>query len=154
MLVIHLIRKPLSEGNVASNVLKWGCGALNIDASRIGADVLVNPPAGNVAGTASPNMSTYGMPRDVAPTTSVGRWPANLVLSCHPEHPKCCPVADLNAQVGITKGAIRKPTGRPIYDQSGARAVTWNPNDVLDTTERGYTDEGGPSRYFKQVREG
>lgn len=30
-----LVRKPCSEKTVAANVLKWGTGALNIDASRI-----------------------------------------------------------------------------------------------------------------------
>jgi hypothetical protein len=30
-----LLRKPLSEGTVAANVLKYGCGALNIDATRV-----------------------------------------------------------------------------------------------------------------------
>jgi site-specific DNA-methyltransferase (adenine-specific) len=30
-----LVRKPLSEKNVAANVLKWGTGALNIEACRI-----------------------------------------------------------------------------------------------------------------------
>src|SRR5690606_11258823 len=33
---IILARKPLSEPNVAANVLKWGTGALNIDGCRIG----------------------------------------------------------------------------------------------------------------------
>jgi hypothetical protein len=37
MLVITVTRKPL-EGTVASNSLKWGCGGINIDASRIGND--------------------------------------------------------------------------------------------------------------------
>jgi hypothetical protein len=36
MKVIHLLRKPCSEGTVAANVLRYGTGALNIDASRIG----------------------------------------------------------------------------------------------------------------------
>jgi len=36
MRVIHLARKPLSEPSVAANVLKHGCGALNIDACRVG----------------------------------------------------------------------------------------------------------------------
>ena len=35
MKIITIARKPLSESNVASNVLKHGCGALNVDASRI-----------------------------------------------------------------------------------------------------------------------
>jgi len=30
-----LLRKPISEKNVAANVLRWGTGALNIDASRV-----------------------------------------------------------------------------------------------------------------------
>jgi hypothetical protein len=33
---IIIARKPLSESSVAANVLKWGTGALNIDACRIG----------------------------------------------------------------------------------------------------------------------
>lgn len=32
---ICLARKPLSEGSVAANVLRWGCGAIHIDACRI-----------------------------------------------------------------------------------------------------------------------
>ena len=35
MRLIHLLRKPVSEGTVASNVLKHGVGAINIEASRI-----------------------------------------------------------------------------------------------------------------------
>ncbi len=31
-----LVRKPISEKTVAANVLKWGAGAINVDASRIG----------------------------------------------------------------------------------------------------------------------
>src|SRR5208282_5262779 len=33
---IVLARKPLSERNVAANVLRWGTGALNVDGCRIG----------------------------------------------------------------------------------------------------------------------
>ena len=33
---IVVARKPLSEKNVALNVLKWGTGGINIDATRIG----------------------------------------------------------------------------------------------------------------------
>ena len=33
-MIITLLRKPL-EGSVADNVLKHGCGALNIDATRV-----------------------------------------------------------------------------------------------------------------------
>lgn len=33
---IVLARKPISESSIAANVLKWGTGALNIDACRVG----------------------------------------------------------------------------------------------------------------------
>jgi len=42
MRVIHVLRKPLSEGTVAANTLKHGTGGLNIDASRISTDDNLN----------------------------------------------------------------------------------------------------------------
>jgi len=89
MKVIHLLRKPCSEGTVAANVLRWGTGAMNIDATRVGfvseadeaesktknqhADFGSAPVTGNVA------YSDYSMvaPKNYNPP---GRWPANLVL--------------------------------------------------------------------------
>ena len=44
---IILARKPLGENTVAANVLKWGTGALNIDACRIaGANPSIDRRAG------------------------------------------------------------------------------------------------------------
>ncbi len=37
---IVVARKPLSEKNVALNVLKWGTGGINIDDCRIGSDMI------------------------------------------------------------------------------------------------------------------
>lgn len=56
-----LARKPIAEKNVASQVLKTGTGAINIDACRFG----------------------YGDPCWIGPqnkaeTSDLGRWPANL----------------------------------------------------------------------------
>jgi hypothetical protein len=62
-----------------------------------------------------------------------------------------CPVAALDAQSGNTKAVTRKPTGKPIYATEGS-AMVWNSNSVMDSTERGFTDEGGASRFFKQVK--
>lgn len=58
-----------------------------------------------------------------------------------------CPVAALDEQSGVSKRAVRQPTGRAT---EGA-AVNWNPNSVMDTTVRGFIDTGGASRFFKQV---
>ena len=71
---IVVARKPL-VGTVAANVLEWGVGGLNIDASRIGTEaVTINTfdngakPFGNGAG------------EDYTSRQSVGRWPANIIL--------------------------------------------------------------------------
>lgn len=44
---IALARKPVSEKNIAANCLKWGTGALNIDATRIPTDDIIICGAGN-----------------------------------------------------------------------------------------------------------
>jgi DNA modification methylase len=50
---IVLARKPLSERTVAANVLRWGCGALNIRACRVSAgdDGLFDSVAGSIGGS-------------------------------------------------------------------------------------------------------
>jgi len=63
-----------------------------------------------------------------------------------------CAVGELGDQSGEVKGTMRKPTGRAIYPTEGT-AMVWNPNTVMDTTIRGFADEGTASRFFKQVQE-
>jgi site-specific DNA-methyltransferase (adenine-specific) len=110
-----LIRKPCSEKTVAANVLKWGCGGINIDASRVVAkdqdvlDAAVKRMTGNkVTGW------VYRGSACVKPNSAQGRFPANLVFShsefCTDE--KCgelCAVKMLDAQSGTleTGGASR-----------------------------------------------
>lgn len=56
-----LARKPISEANIAQNVLKWGTGGINVDACRFayGDDCWVGPDDNNIGHTS-------------------GRWPANI----------------------------------------------------------------------------
>jgi DNA modification methylase len=77
---VALFRKPLSEGTVAANVLRWGTGALNIDGCRVEA------PEGLTSGGApSGGNNPCFMSKDCDPRTergnghALGRWPANLV---------------------------------------------------------------------------
>jgi len=70
---VIVARKPLM-GTVAQNVLKYGTGAMNIDASRVGSEpITINTwddgakPFGGGAG------------HEYTGRTSVGRWPANLI---------------------------------------------------------------------------
>lgn len=77
---ICVARKPLEKGlTVAQNVLKWGTGAINIDASRIAlseGEDLSRP----VLQTQSwKNTSTAGV-GSVTDDWKKGRWPANIIL--------------------------------------------------------------------------
>lgn len=116
MIVITVARKPLGAGNVAANVLAHGCGALNIDASRIAP---VDGEHVGPGGWADPNnrigpvgSGNFVTQRDVskmaeAQAASVeranrmGRWPANLVLGhrdgCQQEGTKRVKVVDATA---------------------------------------------------------
>ncbi len=81
-----LIRKPLSEKTVAANVLKWGVGALNIDACRIacaGGSPSQNRregkvPVGNYNGWEVTSREGYNDQRD---GEKIGRYPSNTVFS-------------------------------------------------------------------------
>lgn len=106
-----LIRKPIAETGVAANVLKHGCGAINIDGARIPCE----------PGRASENAD--------------GRWPANLIFSHLPEcepsprvfsdgstESQCadgCPVREFDQQSGILKTSAG-PTARAGLGYHGA----------------------------------
>ncbi len=82
MRVVHVLRKPLSEGTVAANTLKHGCGGLNIDASRVhsgpssGGSISGATALGQASGwNAHANRTTQ-----IDRSMSAGRWPANVIL--------------------------------------------------------------------------
>jgi DNA modification methylase len=92
---IVLARKPLSESNVAANVLKWGTGAINVNACRIGLQG-EQQPTGSGKGfdavkgfgqgaTQIGNQITCGGDKQTSPQ---GRWPANVLLG-HFEDQTC-----------------------------------------------------------------
>ncbi len=81
-----LARKPLSEKNVAANVLKWGTGGLNIDGSRIEAadqvvlDAAVKRMTGNSVRSGGATDNFISGSTTIQPKSAQGRFPANLVL--------------------------------------------------------------------------
>lgn len=79
---ILLCRKPISEKNVALNVLKWGTGGLAIDNCRISLQGEAQPK-GSAKRVFKANQYTdekiYG---DNTTTSPLGRWPANVILEC------------------------------------------------------------------------
>jgi len=138
---VVVARKPL-DGTVASNVLRHGTGALNVDGCRIGVSEADRPAvqgrefvAENVERTAYGDYAHDGGRRaiDYAPG---GRWPANVVLDESQ-------AVELDRQSGVlTSGVLaahhqRAPKDAGILGAYGSAEG-----------ERGYGDQGGASRFF------
>jgi len=84
---VLLCRKPLSEGSVAANVLRWGTGGLAIDECRVGTEQAWRYPNGPKGNTDASTIygGGKGLPRREQPLEGpLGRWPANVVLSHSP----------------------------------------------------------------------
>lgn len=88
---ICLARKPLSEGTVAANVLRWRTGALNIGACRVGYENDAPNPATNPlyrlqngyadAGNDDSGSNSFSIKGrgESSVANPQGRWPANVV---------------------------------------------------------------------------
>jgi DNA modification methylase len=132
---VVVARKPL-VGTVAANVLEWGTGGLNIDATRIGTEERINQPAGNKANS----NGVYKFSNDeinafngAESTTVSGRWPANIILDEF--------TAELlDKQSGISTSKVGKPRGT---NKKGLFA-----NSDFNKVGTEHNDTGGASRFF------
>jgi site-specific DNA-methyltransferase (adenine-specific) len=88
---IVLARKPLSEPNVAANVLRWGVGGLNIDGCRIEYQSKDDKASATPQGRVTSKGKAIGAEPDAGRglervefqrPEQKGRWPANLMLEC------------------------------------------------------------------------
>jgi len=124
---IVVARKPLT-GTVASNVLEWGTGALNIDGSRVGtAD-------GFGGGARATSGFVNGYEGDGFVASTQGRWPANVihdgsdeVLAGFPEH---------------------KSSARRVGKVTGTTFGSATPMPDNLTGVLSYGDEGSAARFF------
>ena len=116
---IVLARKPLEKGlSVAENILKWGVGGINIDATRIefkdDADYKESTQKNQHADFGTKpmtNNNVYGdysmvQPKNYEPT---GRFPANIILTHHSEC-ECKGTKKVKAIKGGNSRAIQKNT--------------------------------------------
>jgi site-specific DNA-methyltransferase (adenine-specific) len=94
---IVLARKPLEKKTVADNVLEYGTGAINIDATRIPTEDNLNGGAYSVCNKKKEDASSYfmGMNAGVFEQPE-GRWPANFIHDGSEEWSKYfyCPKAN------------------------------------------------------------
>ncbi|ATN91137.1 DNA methylase [Mycobacterium phage MISSy] len=124
---IVVARKPLA-GTVATNVLEYGTGALNIDACRVsGTEDTARPQGKDIRGG---NWSGNGGRSDLVTGGGTGRWPTNVVLDEDQ-------AAELDAQTGVSVSRKGKP-------RAGANGNGWG----MTATGAEYDDEGGASRFF------
>lgn len=128
---IILARKPL-VGTVASNVLAYGVGGLNIDASRVSTD----EDTGRAQGTDIKGGNfVHGTVKSdyVSQSHAGGRFPANVLLDEHA-------AAEMDKQSGNVKGAV----------SNGRKSVQGIYQDGIGGAEQspGYADSGGASRFF------
>ena len=152
-----LARKPL-DGTVASNVLRYGTGAINVDACRVATGDDLNGGAyvgerrerdertntGTVPGAAFLSSLDRGLGEFKQP---VGRWPANLVLS----HSECaedacapdCPVAELDRQSGDSTSIGGSGPASKNRRGDGRTVGAW-----MSRASGGFGDTGGASRFF------
>jgi DNA modification methylase len=126
---ICLARKPLSEGTVAANVLRWGTGAINVDGCRIATDETITATRNYLAGAIEPG----GMekPGDRVFTryeqNKNGRFPANLIHDGSPEVLAGFPESKAGIETtprgngGIWSGVSNTPCG-PQYGDVGSAA--------------------------------
>lgn len=140
---ICLARKPLSEDGIARNVLKWGTGALNIDACRI-------PTADSLNGGAYAESSADQIKSGWSALKNggageyqqpLGRWPANIlhdgsdeVVAVFPEE------AGAAAPVTVRNG----DKFRKVYGSFAGNV------DEAGSTFQG--DSGSAARFFYQAK--
>jgi site-specific DNA-methyltransferase (adenine-specific) len=132
---IVVARKPLGEKTVAANVLTYGTGGLNIDASRIGRQEGDKSSAGNRTATfGTQNTQSGGDGSGGWEQNSSGRWPANLILDEYTSEL-------LDEQSGNIKGMVgrKKEKGFRFNVAEGGQEQAFS---------GGVADSGGASRFF------
>jgi len=136
---IVVARKPVI-GTVAENVLQFGTGALNIDASRIaGAIQSVPQPSLGVKERIVYNFGTGEGRNGQMSNNTQGRWPANIILDEY--------TAELlNQQSGVSKSLAHN---RPHDNKWGFSVAKDTPEGYdYNSGITGYSDSGGASRFF------
>jgi len=137
---IVVARKPLI-GTVVTNVLTYGTGALNIDASRVAhqseADRASATPQGkvtsNLSAGAAPDVDNAGRVEVSRPDTSLGRWPANVIHDGSEEVLEGFP--NVKGQVGMKK-------------TNGGHRFIVGDIETVQQFQTGTFDSGSAARFF------
>jgi hypothetical protein len=146
-----VVRKPIERGlTVAENVLKWGTGALNIDACRIAhasaadqasARPASMPSANNSIGTFATRDRSNEDP--VAAQNTAGRWPPDVLLT-H-DH-RCVRTGSVEVKASPTWDTPNRATAPSSFTGSEVSTVRHaNGRDGEPSADKRYADSGSTS---------
>lgn len=140
---IVLARKPLEKGlSIAENVLKWGTGAINIDACRIGhnEEQKFTNKEQRKEGWNMDNCGFDSTNNHTASADPSGRFPSNVILTHHPE----CECLGLKKVKAISGGSgenskgrlgVNGKYGKYALEEHGANAGGLGDNNGEETIE-------------------
>ena len=139
-----IVAQKQNDGTYANNALKWGVSGFWVDGSRIGTKDNLGRPKGEQ----NDLFAGFKKQEYMDNTKGLGRYPANIILSCYCEsniHEPDCPVFILDDQVPPSKSSRSK--------RGGVRKnKVYGKYDEPENYECGFEDEGGPSRFFYCVK--
>lgn len=130
---ITVARKPISEGNIAANVLRHGTGGINIDGCRVGTETVTHnhDNASHQKWKELDGRTQKSIDRGI-PTQHQGRFPANLI------HDGSDEVLELFPETAPSKPDYRKdqPYDNNVYSKGWKRQPS-----IL-------SDSGSAARFF------
>lgn len=148
-----LIRKPLSEKSVADNILRWGCGGINIDVSRIPGSWNWGKTKTNIKGGAFKEGFKQERAEEDIKSNPAGRFPANLILS----HTIWCEhvgVKEVKAIKGGNSRAIQKNTyndyGKNYDNRPNGKPCGYGNEDGTETVDDWNCHESCPVRLLDE----
>jgi site-specific DNA-methyltransferase (adenine-specific) len=126
-----VVARKAVEGTVANNVLTYGVGALNIDGTRVGTEVMGGQ---TVVSSLGRRTNEGGKHSDFVANISQGRWPANIILDEFTAE-----LLDQQSGISKSKPSQKKDTthAEEIY---GKGLGNWSGSS--------HNDAGGASRFF------
>ena len=144
-MIITILRKSL-EGTVADNTLEHGCGAINIDGTRTPTSDFIYNHGRKVDSDIYSPLGT--MKPQQSEGQKLGRWPTNIIL-IHKDGLEGCSVKEIDRQSGRVKGwsSQNHNTFNPYQGNSFHNSSTQRQG-----YKEGYNDDGGASRFFKQIK--
>jgi site-specific DNA-methyltransferase (adenine-specific) len=136
---IVLARKPIEEGTVAENVLKWGVGGLNIDGCRVsaeGEDFANVQDRKDLTGKLT-NHHEGGNAVALDKLRRLGRFPANLIHDGHQQ------VLDLFPREAVAAAPVKAG-----YSGDAKNGIYHDYAQRGDNGATFYSDKGSAARFF------